>query len=232
MKIKAVKFSTILFLLAGVILLAVMITMLGGSQPETSSPGPAWVARDIQALESTLSVSQNPTEQAFIQSKLDRLKSIQANSLQGLNNVPEKPADKCGLRPTPLPTEIPTPGVEQFPAELYEQYNLFANSRWQGDTNGQWAVVLAGYLRDDPQQGVLLVLVPNTDDQGVYPAPQAGGALQITAADGARLILVDDAGANFSFDIAARAYLSSPDQVLPTLAPHPTFTPTTDICAP
>lgn len=232
MKNKPFKFSTILFILIGVFLLAVMVKMLTGSQPDTASAGPAWVERDIQALQATLSVSQNPTEEAFIQSKLNRLKSIQSNSLQGLQNAPEKPADKCGLRPTPLPTMALTPGVEQFPAELYEQYNLFVNSRWQGEVNGQRVVALAGYLSGDPQQGVLLVLVPNTDDQGIYPAPQAGGALHITLADGARLTLTDDIGAEFTFDVAARAYLSSPDEILPTLAPQPTFTPTTDICAP
>jgi len=232
MKKPSGKLSTVLFILAGVILLGLMITMLGGSQPETAAAGPAWVERDIQALQATLSVSQNPTEQAFIESKLNRLKRIQTNSLQGLQNAPEKPADKCGLRPTPLPTMALTPGVEQFPSELYEQYALFANSRWQGEVNGQRVVVLAGYLSDDPQQGVLLVLVPDTADRGIYPAPQTGGALHISSADGARLILTDDAGAEFIFDVAARAYLSSPDQVLPTLAPQPTFTPTTDICAP
>lgn len=232
MKNTPFKFSTILFILIGVFLLAVMVKMLTGSQPDPASAGPAWVERDIQALQATLSVSQNPTEEAFIQSKLNRLKSIQSNSLQGLQNAPEKPADKCGLRPTPLPTMVLTPGVEQFPAELYEQYALFANSRWQGEVNGQRVVALAGTLSDDPQQGVLLVLVPNTDDQGGYPAPQAGGPLHITAADGARLTLTDDAGAEFTFDVAARAYLSSPDEILPTLAPQPTFTPTTDICAP
>lgn len=226
------KFSTILFILIGVILLVLMIKMLGGSQPETAAAGPAWVERDIQALQSTLAVSTNPTEEAFIQKKLDRLRNIQSNSLQAQKNAPEKPADKCALRPTPLPTEIPTPGVEQFSAELYEQYSLFANSRWLGEVNGQWVAVLAGYLTDDPRQAALLVLVQNTDDRASYAAPQASGALHIQSADGALLTLTDDTGVEFYFDVAAHAYLSSPDEVLPTLAPQPTYTPTVDICAP
>lgn len=232
MKKTSGKISTILFTLIGVILLAVMIKMLNGAQSETASAGPAWVERDIQALQSTLAVSANPTEEAFIQKKLDQLRKIQSNSLQAQNNAPEKPSDKCALRPTPLPTAVPTPGVEQFPAELYEQYNLFVNSRWLGEVNGQWTAVLAGYPKDDPQHGVVLVLVQNTDIREVISAPQSSGALHITAADGARLTLTDESGTAFYFDAAARAFASSIDEVLPTLAPQPTYTPTVDICAP
>lgn len=232
MKKTSGKFSTILFILIGVILLAVMVKMLGETQPEPAAAGPAWVERDIQALQSTLAVSTNPTEEAFIQQKLDQLKNIQSNSLLAQKNAPEKPADKCAFRPSLQPTEIPTPGVEQFPAELYEQFNLFANSRWRGEINGQWTAVLAGYLKDDPQLGVLLVLVQNTADRGIYQAPLPGGALHIASAEGTRLTLVDDNGAELYFDVAARAYLTRPDEVLPTLAPQPTHTPTVDICAP
>lgn len=225
------KFPAILFALSGVILLAVMIKLLTGTPSEPAAAGPAWVESSIQQLEATLAVSSNPTEEAFIQGKLQQLRNIQAGSLQAQQNAPEKPAEKCALRPTPRPTTEPVSGLEQFQPELYEQYNLFINSRWLGEINGQWVTVFAGLSGEDPQQGVLLVLVQNTADRGLYPAPQAGGALTIQSVDGTRLTVVDESGIELIFDAAARAYLSSPDEIQPTLAPQPTFTPTVDICA-
>jgi len=219
--------------LAAVILLAVMVKLL--STPPAAAPapaGPAWVENNAQALEATLVVSTNPTEQAFIQSKLDQLRRIQATSAGSLQNVPEKPAEACGLRPTELPTPVRTPGVEQFPAELYEDLQGRLNSRWQGKVNGQWVTVMAGIQLADPPQPAVWVFVENTDDRGIYPAQDAIGTLQIESADEVRLTLQDATGTIFYFDLAARSYLSSPDEFLPTLAPMPTNTPAPEICPP
>jgi len=217
--------------LAAVILLAVMVKLL--STPPAATPaGPAWVENNAQALEATLAVSTNPTEQTFIQSKLDQLRRIQATSGGSLQNAPEKPAEACDLRPTELPTPERTPGMEQFPAELYEDLQGRLNSRWRGEVNGQWVTVMAGTQLIDPPQPAVWVFVENTDDRGVYPALEASGTLQIVSADGARLTLQDAAGTVFYFDHAARAYLNSPDEILPTLAPLPTNTPTPEICPP
>lgn len=217
--------------LAAVILLAVMVKIL--STPPAAAPapaGPAWVENNAQALEATLAISANPTEQAFIQSKLDQLRRIQAATGGSLQNAPEKPAEACAARPTELPTPERTPGVEQFPAELYEDLQGKLNSRWQGEVNGQWVTVMAGTQLADPPQAAVWVFVENTDDRGVYSAPDAEGALQIASADGARLTLQDAAGTAFYFDVAARAYLTSPEEILPTLAPVPTNTPAPEIC--
>ena len=221
----------LLLAVAVVILLVVMVRLLSDAQPEATA-GPAWVERDIQALQTTLVVSTNPTEEAFIQGKLQQLQRIQSNSLQAQQHAPEKPADACALRPSLLPTAERIAGMEQFEPELFEQFNAFFNSRWQGEVNGQWVTVLAGVSGEDAQQGLLWVIVANTDDRSAYPAPQPGGALQIQSADQARLVVIDSSGAEYFFDVAARAYLSSRDETLPTLVPLPTHTPTPDLCAP
>src|SRR3990172_1254214 len=218
------KFPYAIIAITAVILLAVMVKIL--SAPPTATPaGPAWVENNAQALEATLAVSTNPTEEAFIQSKLDQLRRIQATSGGSLQNVPDKPADACAFRPTALPTPERTPGVEIFIPELYEDLQGKMNSRWQGQVNGQWVAVLAGIQLVDPPQPAVWVFVENTDDRAIYSAAQADTTLQIVSADGARLTLRDTAGTTFYFDVAARAYLSSPDEILPTLAPLPTNTP-------
>lgn len=217
--------------LAAVILLAMMVQLLSSPLAAAPAPaGPAWVESNAQALEATLAISTNPTEQAFIQSKLDQLRRIQVTSAGSLQNVPEKPAEACDLRPTELPTQERTPGVEQFSPELYEDLQGRLNSRWQGEVNSQWLTVMAGVQLTDPPQASVWVFVENTDDRGVYPAPDADGALQIMSADQTRLTLQDAAGTLFYFDVSARAYLTSPDEILPTLAPLPTNTPAPEIC--
>ncbi|HEY4694063.1 MAG TPA: hypothetical protein VIH16_11550 [Bellilinea sp.] len=223
------KFPYAIIAITAVILLTVMVKIL--SAPPTATPaGPTWVENNAQALEATLAVSTNPTEEAFIQSKLDQLRRIQATSGGSLQNVPDKPADACAIRPTEMPTPERTPGVEQFPAETYEDLQGRMTSRWQGEINGQWVTVFAGTQLIDPPQPAVWVFVENTDDRAIYSAAQADTTLQIVSADGARLTLRDTAGTTFYFDVAARAYLSSPDEILPTLAPLPTNTPEPEIC--
>jgi len=223
---------TVLIAFTALVLLTAMVLLLSGRPSETATAGPAWVENNAQSLESTLAASTNPTEQAFIQGKLDQLRRIQSNALQGQENVPEKPADGCTLRPTPLPIAERISGIDQFESEFFEQFEAFFNSRWQGEVNGQWVTVLAGYAKGDRQQGVLWVAAENTDDRSPYLAPQPGGALQILSADGTRLTLTDESGSEYLFDVAARAFLTSPNEVLPTAAPLPTHTPTPAICPP
>lgn len=224
------KTPMILITVFAILLLAVMVRLLTGPSSKAATAGPAWVENNIQVLQATLAVSTNPTEEAFIQGKLNQLRQIQANSLQAQQNAPEKPADACALQPTQLPEPEQISGIEQFPAEWFEQFGSFFNSRWQGEINGQWVVVLAGFSAEAAQQGLVWVLVQDTDDRGEYPSPQMSGALQIQSAEGSRLTLVDASGAQLIFDVAARAYLSRLDEVLPTQSPLPTHTPTPALC--
>ncbi len=225
------KIPGVLITSAALILLVVMVKILS-APPAPTTAGPGWVENNVQALQATLSVSTNPTEEAFIQNKLDLLKRIQATSAGALQNVPEKPKDACALRPTELPTPQRTLGVESFQPELYEDLNGKLNSRWQGEVNGQWVTVLAGTVYTDPPQAALWVFVENTADGEVIPAPQASGLLKVVSADLSRLTLQDEAGTAFYFDVAGRAYLASPDEIVPTLAPQPTNTPAVEICPP
>lgn len=232
MKNTSIKFSTLLLSVSALILLGVMVKIL--SRPASLSPtGSAVLNANAQALKATLAVSTNPTEQAFINSKLELLNNMQANSLQGQVNPAEKSSSVCAFEPTSLPAVGHSPGIEQLqPDVLYQEFDADVFSRWHGEINGQWATVMAGARLTDPPQPTLWVFIENTADSGIYPAVNASGALHILSADQSRLTLRDDAGATFYFDAAARAYLTDPGAILPTLAPQPTFTPEAAVCAP
>ena len=152
------KFPYAVIAITAVILLAVMVKILSTPPAAASLLARAGSKIMPRRCEATLAVSTNPTEQAFIQGKLDQLRRIQATSAGSLQNVPEKPAEACVLRPTELPTPERISGVEQFPAELYEDLQGKLNSRWQGEVNGQWVTVMAGTQLTDPPQAAVWVL--------------------------------------------------------------------------
>jgi len=211
-------------------LAALAVTLLTGSS--TDGGGPAWVEQNIAEYRATLAVSTNPTEQAFLQDKLNRMESIQQNRLQALENAPTKPADPCALRPTPEPTRsVPRlPGISPVERAPINPEEFTPVNQWQGEWAGLWVRVYAGAQAYDSRQGEVWVLVDYASDFGSYPAPTPGGALTISAADGLVLTLQDESGARLYFDVASRSYLSRPGETLPTVVPQPTFTLDAGVC--
>lgn len=88
--------------------------------------------------------------------------------------------------------------------------------------------VFAG-VTDDPTQGAIAVLTPYTDifEPEVYLTPLKAGMIQVTDAQGERLVLSSlDGGTIFYFDVPSRQFvdsLTAPNP--PTVTPMPTFTP-------
>jgi hypothetical protein len=205
-------------------------TLLAGRSADGG--GPAWVEQNIHEYRATLSVSTNPTEQAFLQDKLRRMESIQQNRLQALENAAPKPEDPCALRPTPEPTrDVPrVPGISGVDGAPINPEEFTPVNQWQGEWVGLWVRVYAGSRAYDRQQGEIWVLVDRTGDFGSYPAPTPGGALTITAAEGLVLTLQDESGAVLYFDVASRSYLSTPGELRQTVLPQPTFTPDVGVC--
>lgn len=229
---KRLSKRTISIALSGLLvaLSALTITLWVGSSEDGG--GPAWVQQNINEYRATLSVSTDPTEQAFLQDKLNRMESIQQNRLQALENAAPKPEDPCAQRPTPEPTRsVPRlAGIYSVVDAPINPEEFTPVSQWQGEWAGLWVRVYAGSRTYDPQQGEIWVLVDHTADFGSYPAPTPGGALTITAADGLVLTLRDESGATLYFDVASRSYLSTPDESRPTAVPQPTFTPDAGVC--
>lgn len=225
------KRSTIIVLGGLLLALGALIAILLVVKSEDGG-GPSWVEKNIHEYRATLSVSTNPTEQAFLQDKLARMERIEQNRLQAMRNAPTKPADPCALRPTPEPTKFidRTAGISPVSEVSINPEEFTPSNQWQGEWAGLWVRAYAGRQAQDPQQGEIWVLVDYTSDFGSYPAPTRGGRLIIIAANGLVFTLQDESGALHYFDVASRNYLSSPEEILPTLIPQPTFTPDTGIC--
>jgi len=213
-----------------VALIGLAATLLIVNSADTG--GQAWVERNIEEYRATLAVSTNPTEQAFLQQKLNAMEQIQANRLQALRNLPTKPADPCEMRPTPEPTTVrpATAGISLASSVPISPDDFISTTQWQGEWAGLWVRVYAGAYAGSVDQGVLWIVVDNTGDWGNYDSPMRGGALTVTAAEGLVLTLKDASGAQLYFDVASRQFLSYPNAAAATLVPMPTFTPDTGLC--
>src|SRR5215208_765018 len=129
--------------------------------------------------------------------------------------VPVKPIPPRAKDPShkpPLPpsmAEKPPQGiVETGQAPLPTRYAI--QNQWQARLgDGTWLQVWAGSLRDDPEQGLLVVQrvkhhFTQLEIPRVIDAPYGSGSLKIVSANGMTLHLVDASGGRFRFDARIR----------------------------
>jgi hypothetical protein len=198
----------------------------GQFNPQQGDSSGGWLTTLLEQIGERSQSAVNPAEQALLEEKLNRLQQIQeARQSPALLAAPTLTLGVC-----PPPESNPaTAGQPEGIFELedqgdYEDLDFMAINGWRGWVNGNWVTVMAGWRISDPNQGMLVLFAVHAPYQEEASARQ-GGALRITAADGYRLTLTDEQGSPLYFDVAARRWLSSPDEILPTLPPIPTFTP-------
>ena len=219
-------------MIGGISLVAALFFFYRLVSGASTQSNPDWVTHYQQEYRQTLTANPEPTQKALLEQKLELLESSDQNRLEGVANAATKVANPCDLMPTPLP-QVQSERQEGILNGLLAPISpssFSGTNQWQGYVNGQWTVVYAGADGQDTQQGLLWVAVESTGEFSRYPAGQPGGALTILSGQGAVLTLSDESGATLYFDVAARSYLSSVDQVLPTQEPQPTLTPTASIC--
>jgi hypothetical protein len=116
-------------------------------------------------------------------------------------------------------------GLAPFPGFVYGIEN-----QWYERTNDELIKVYAGFLREDSDQGMVLMSVTgaekSVDDprNGLHLTPMKAGALRITDAEGELLIMMSESGREFRFDVAQGWF------VYPLLEPTPS--PTQEPAAP
>lgn len=112
--------------------------------------------------------------------------------------------------PLPFPHRAAGDGtiVENGQAPISSSIFRFQNY-WYSESAGLTTTVYAGSEGQDPEQGVVLVMVmPAADSQAMAAVrtPTKAGAVRITDATGQILILQAANGQNFRFDVASRAF--------------------------
>jgi hypothetical protein len=130
---------------------------------------------------------------------------------------------------TPLPTAraiyLPTGTIENGREIATGQLlGINAVNGWFGFWEGNTVNVYAGALPDDPDQGVIVILMRNAPE-GNLPTPTKHGAVRVVSEQDNRLKLVSTDGTIYYFDIPSLSYVSSLTVFAPSITPPPTRTP-------
>jgi hypothetical protein len=105
---------------------------------------------------------------------------------------------------------------------------LDAQNAWFGLVDGNKVSIYAGALLDDPNQGALYLWMHISSTDGILElilTPSKHGGVRVMSEQNHRLTLVSTDGTTYYFDVPARQFVASPDEVVPTATPPPTFTP-------
>ncbi|MEW6505564.1 MAG: hypothetical protein AB1457_16520 [Chloroflexota bacterium] len=205
-----------------------ILSVRGQFNPQQGDAGGDWLTTLLEQINERSQQAVNPTEQALLEEKRSRLQQVQeARQQVGVLTVPTLTLGVCpSPEATPSIAELPQ-GIFELDGEGdYEDLDFMAVNGWRGSVNGNWVTVLAGRQFSDRNQGKLVLFTLNAPMQEEVTIGK-GGALRITAAEGQRLTLTDEEGSVLYFDVAARRWLSSPDEIVPTLPPLATYTPQT-----
>jgi hypothetical protein len=104
---------------------------------------------------------------------------------------------------------------------------LDTQNGWSGIVDGNPVGIWAGSLIGDPQQGALhlMLTLPYRSYQERFLTDGKHGALRVIAEQNNRLTVVSGDGTTYYFDVPARRFVSSLNDIVPTATPLPTYTP-------
>ena len=149
------------------------------------------------------------------------------------------PTHSYSPTPQPLPTLAGTPAgdgviTEQVGMPIEARTHLFIPSRhaWVTEQDHQRIIVYAGRAAGEGNQGVVIVVRSGTiwDPIGAWiESPAQSGGLTIVGAVGDRLILSSEEGDRLYFDVPGGQFATSLQEVVPTMTPGPTPSPSSTV---
>ena len=169
-----------------------------------------------------------------LEEKVGALQQRIAGQTEANALVVAKQPDLCAWRGD-LEAQADPPRVTGIVADApapFPSVAFTAGNQWQGYLNERWIQVYAGALGSDPTRGVLVIVAENGGGTDWVLTPAGSGLLTLVAETNNRLTVASAGGETYYFDVAARAFADSLEQVLPTLIPLPTPNPTPDPCVP
>ena len=221
-----------------VIIFLIVLLVMQIKQPSTAQENVPTLNHDqqeliqiIQAAQTRLTQSpDNPTEQAIAQTRIARHAEVATEVAENIINP--KPTKKSEPFIPVEVTDIPMPtGIfTNISKAQFFWVDIVPENRWQGYIMGQNMRVYAGASGDDPNQGLLYVIVVSNNGAhytwGGYPTPVKSGSVHIESYDGSRLTLKTKDGDTLYFDAAALRFISSLSEIVPTITPLPNTYPT------
>jgi hypothetical protein len=111
----------------------------------------------------------------------------------------------------------PMTGIIDYHIMLPERKDLVMENAWQEIVNDEYLTVLAGYVRNDPDQGELCFR-SDTIPLTCIDTPNRSGSIKIIEQKikERKLILTSKKGNSFYFDIPGKKFAKSLDEIIPT----------------
>ncbi len=223
----------------GPLILIELIALLGigaylifaNNRPLQANPM-SYTAQKAAEFERTKAAVSDPTQQAFLQEKINQLQAVDKARALNRAAAPTKAADLCAAqnRISAASEGKRLVGVlnDLFPPPHLSAYQI--TNAWQDQVNGVWVQVYAGSQIENPEQGLVVVSYENAPGGGVVLAPAQSGLLRITASDRSRLTLQNDSGIEYYFDVPSGTFVDSLRAEVPVVVPLPTYTPQPGLC--
>ncbi len=230
-----------LFLIAGLLWLGKRV--LPGIANGPSEPTDivlADLSRNIEKYNTILKTPDLPDDflrWVIAQKKYDEKQATQrAAYLQDLEKNPEKYA---GLKktaiveatltivPTAVIAPLPTGFLQEFTTHKYKEGNF--NTAWVDRNGNEEIIYFAGFLVEEPEQGILYV--ENKYDHTVLKlkTPEKNGALKILKLENKHVYLDSQQGPQYDFDVSQKKFIDKNGIPLPESSsiplPETTSTP-------
>jgi len=181
---------------------------------------------EIQVLEQELQGDLDTETRKSLEAKLQILYSQATQQAIGIQQLTAMPANgKTFVPPTFEFKGQRETGIIQYPSVPFPSTEYKITNAWQDMVDGKYVLVFAGTLANDPEQGVVIVLVESPRQYRQYLTPTKSGAISITDAKGLRLVIrSSDNNEIYYFDVPAQKFVNSLDEIVPTATALPTQT--------
>lgn len=181
-------------------------------------------------------------EIAFFQDELTRTdlpeeaRTLVAAKLEGVSISATKRAEGTAVHPSletieavktqealPGDTKLPD-GIDPSPNHPVPVLKVLAEvlASWKKTTDERTYFIYSGSLREDAQQGAIMVQNPRTFEFKQYDTPEKTGGVTIIAENGLIITLQAETGALYYFDAALEWFVDTNGSPLPTYTPSPT----------
>jgi len=221
--------------LAVIVVLGLSIQQIAAARTKHTSALPNSISGEIQSLEQDLQGNLDEEDRKNLEAKLELLyreATQQAVSDQHLTSIPAK--QSTFIPPTFTFKGQRETGIIENPSVPFSSMDFKITNAWQELVNGNYILIFAGSLANDPNQGVLLLESDIPGDSGGYLTPRKNGTIRIVMVKGLRLVLETPTNDLFYFDVPARRFVNSLDEIAATATPLPAIsaTPTPTLATP
>lgn len=195
-------------------------------EPQASKSPSDPFSDEIAFFQDELTRTDLPEEaRASVEAKFEGISMMATHRVEALTSAPTKPAI-LPATPTFVGTSFEFPdGIYLDPLDIplpIAKAGVTVLTFWKKNTEERPYRIFSGYLRDDPQQGIIMIPQFHSPIFHQYDTPEKTGGVTIIAENGLIITLQAETGALYYFDAAQEWFVDANGSPLPTYTPSPT----------